>query len=151
MQEMSDGAWENCGRVVQVGERRGGVGCGAVEGLFLDEADAGQVFGIVGAGAEERERLGERERAGNGAGVGGGGGSRRGGGGERDDEEAAGVKPNLWGGRSVRRSKKSRRVRAYPVVRNLGVQPFRERVGRLDEQKLAVRVVDTAVISEMNS
>lgn len=83
--------------MVQVGERCGGVGCGAVEGFFLDEADAGQVFGIMGAGAEERERLGERERAGNGAGTGGGGGSRRGGGGERDDEEAAGVEPDLGG------------------------------------------------------
>lgn len=98
MQEIGDGAWENCGRVVQVGERRGGVGCGAVEGFFLDEADAGQVFGVVGTGAEERERLGECKRAGNGTGAGGGGGSRRGGGGERDYEEAAGVDPDLGGG-----------------------------------------------------
>lgn len=97
---MSDGAWENCGRVVQVGERCGGVGCGAVEGLFLDEADTGQVFGIVGAGAEERERLSKRERTGNGAGAGGGGGGRRGSGGEWDYEEAAGVEPDLGGGQS---------------------------------------------------
>lgn len=55
------------------------------------------MFGIVCAGAQKRERLGECEGAGNGlcAGRGGGGGGR--GGGERDDEEPPGVDPDLMG------------------------------------------------------
>lgn len=55
------------------------------------------MFGIVGAGAQKRERLGECEGAGNGLCARGGGGGGGRGGGERDDEEPPGVDPDLMG------------------------------------------------------
>lgn len=79
-----------------------------------------------GEGVDEGEGAGDWGCAGGG---GGGGGRDGGGGGERDYQKPGRVDPDA-------------------VVGNLGVEPFWERVGRLDEEKLAVSVVDSACISE---
>lgn len=93
VQEGGEAAGDGGLGVVQVGERCGGVGGGAVEGLLFEEADAGEVLWV---GGDEGECLEEREGARDGPGARGGHG--RGGGGQRDYEQVGGVDPDLGGG-----------------------------------------------------